>query len=191
MRKKTSSKRDEYIKLKELSQSTSTDVIGYEAGGSINNLPVNTPEFKNWLELHRERNPFIGKHVTAAPEYNVEQMDLGTSSDEDNKANEELLQKINDNVIAFNIDEEEVGVAPKVDEGKDKMFIDMLLVENAAKRLVNKSTEEIQEHAVSMMRSYHNDPNYNTGLDLGAVVEQSKVLAIANKTNDKKYLRNY
>jgi hypothetical protein len=196
MRKKTVSKREEYQKLKETvakqeQEVQSANMIVYEAGGSINNLPVNTPAFNKWLDVHREKNPFIGKHVTAATEYNVEQMDLGAITDKEGVENEEMLEKIKNDVPAFSLDEEELGEAPKVDQGQDKLFIDMLLVENSAKRLVNKSTDEIKEHAVSMMRSYHSDPNYNTGLDLEAVVEQSKVLAIANKTNDKKLLRNY
>ena len=196
MRKQTVSKREEYQKLKEVVakqelEVQSANMVVYESGGSINNLPVDTPAFHKWLDTHRDRNPFIGKHVTAAPEHNVEQMDLGAITEKDGLETQEMLDKIKNDIPAFNLDEDELGQAPKADQGQDKLFIDILLVENSAKRLINKSSEEIKEHAVNMMRSYHSDPNYNTGLDLEAVVEQSKVLAIANKTNDKKLLRNY
>ena len=199
MRKGNFSKRDEYQKLKETvikqeSEERVANMVVYESGGSIDNLPVNTPEFHNWLELHRNKNPFIGKHVTAAAEYNVQQTDLTNSVEIPDEVNAELFDKINKEIPVYDLDEEELGVAPKVDKGQDKLFIDMLLIENSAKRLSGKTSDEIKEHAISMMRSYHDDTNYNSGLDVDAVVEQSKVLAIANaknSQNDKKLLRNY
>ena len=202
MRKVVIDKREEYIKVKQFNINLETDLkdsmpdIVQSTGGSINNLPVKTKEFDSWLAIHQSNNPFIGKHVTSAPEYNVSQTDLGSSiSDKPNEkdSNAILFEKIKANIPAFDVevDIENICEAPKLNQNQDKKFIDMLLVESSAKKLASKSNEEIKDYSIQLMKSYHDDSNYNTSIDLDMVVEQSKVLAIESKKDEKKLIKSY
>ena len=89
------------------------------------------------------------------------------------------------------VDIENICEAPKLNQNQDKKFIDMLLVESSAKKLVSKSNEEIKDYSIQLMKSYHDDSNYNTSIDLDMVVEQSKVLAIESKKDEKKLIKSY
>lgn len=202
MRKVVIDKREEYIKVKQFNINLESDLkdsmpdIVQSTGGSINNLPVKTKEFDSWLAIHQNKNPFIGKHVTSAPEYNVSQTDLGSAvADKPNEkdSNAILFEKIKNHIPAFNveIDIENICEAPKLNQNQDKKFIDMLLVESSAKKLVSKSNEEIKDYSIQLMKSYHDDSNYNTSIDLDMVVEQSKVLAIESKKDEKKLIKSY
>ncbi len=199
MRRVVIDKRDEYIKVKQSHDKMVAELndsmpnIVQDSGGSINNLPVKTPEFQAWLELHRSANPFIGRHVTAAPEYNVSQTDLGSITDNKESDHDELLHKIENHISISGLEESLIDdtPAPKPNMNQDKKFIDILLVESAAKALINKSNEEIKSHSLNLMKSYHNANDYATEIDLDMIVERSKLLAIESKKVEKKAIKSY
>ena len=200
MRRVVIDRRDEYANVRletnrlasELKESM-PDIV-QDSGGSINNLPVKTPEFQQWLQLHRDANPFIGRHVTSAPEYNVSQTDLGLSeTKESENEHAELLHKIENYISITGLEESLIDgtEAPKANANQDKKFIDILLVESAAKRLLTQGNDEIKEHSISLMRSYHNQSDYTTEIDLDMIVERSKLIAIESKKVEKKSIKSY
>lgn len=165
--------------------------IARDSGGSIDKLPVKTKAFSKWLTDHQSTNPFIGKHVTAAPEFNVEQKDI--EEVEEIEATPEMLKGFEN--LTFNpeddggLQEEDLGEAPKVNNDSDKKFIDITITENSTKRLSDKSNEEIKEYALNTMRSYHNNEDYETKIEMNSVIENTKVLLLESTPKKKKYLR--
>lgn len=165
--------------------------IARDSGGSIDKLPVKTKAFTKWLADHQSSNPFIGKHVTAAPEFNVEQKDIKEA--EEVEATPEMLKSFENSEFNPDADdglqEEDLGKAPKVHNNSDKKFIDITITENATKRLSGKTDDEIKEYAINTMRSYHEDENYETQIEMNSVIEHAKILLLESEPKKKKYLR--
>lgn len=189
------SRREQFAKIQEVVDKQKDDIeaklpaITRDSGGSLDKLPVKTKAFQKWLTEHQEANPFIGKHVTSAPEYNTEQKELGS---EEVEATPELLNSIQDSEFNPSADgglqEEDLGVAPKVTNDSDKKFMDITITENATRRLSGRSNEEIREHATNTMRSYHNNPEYKSEIELNTVIENTKIILLTSGEKVKKYL---
>jgi hypothetical protein len=195
-RKQRPSRKEQFDKIRESVDKQRQEAedklpaIAKDSGGSIDKLPVKTKAFNKWLTEHQDANPFIGKHVTSAPEYNVSQNEL---EQEEVEATPELLKSFE--TTAFNPEsddglvEEDLGEAPKVNNESDKKFIDITITENATRRLSDKTNEEIQEHAINSMRSYHDDSEYTPEVNLEPIIEHAKVLLLESGNTKKKYLR--
>lgn len=195
-RKKRPSRKEQFTKIRESVDKQRQEAeeklpaIVKDSGGSIDKLPVKTKAFSKWLSEHQDANPFIGKHVTSASEYNVSQTELDKVEVE---ATPELLKSLEN--TKFNpesndgLTEEYLGEAPKVHNDSDKKFIDITLIENATRRLSGKPNEEIKEHAINSMRSYHDNSDYTPEVNLEPIIEHTKVLLLEKGNINKKYLR--
>lgn len=195
-RKRRESQKENFVKIKEEVERQKAEAeaklpsIARDSGGSIDKLPVKTKAFQNWLASQQEMNPFIGKHVTAAPEFNVEQKKLDEQVED---VNPETLNQFDDSEYNPNaeggLQEEDLGESPKLNTGAEKKFIDITITENATRRLSERTNEEIQEYAVNTMRSYHDDPNYEPEIELNSVIENAKILLLESGQKQKKFLR--
>lgn len=164
----------------------SVNLVAY-AGGSINNLPVKSKAFNTWLDAHRSNNPFIGKHVTAAPEEYTEEVRLDddeTLSPEEAEAflnNENIgLQEFDPN-SKFGAEAEELGEALIGDDKHDARFIDITIAENITNKLLGQPIDEIEKEANKAMQSYHGDVHYTTEIDVSKIIETSTVRLIEQR----------
>ena len=206
-RKKVISKKDSYQKIKEavskqnkqITDSITGTALAERAGGSINNLPVKTKEFKGWLEAHQSTNPFIGKHVTAAPEYFTEEKKISEDIVDANDCNLNIngvnVNPLSDNNVKFDPSDdsgpkvEDLGGALKGDDKHDKKFIDISIIENTTKRLLTSESSDIIDEAKNALKSYHSDPQYDTEMNIEKIIEEHKVMLLTNQNNDKKLLK--
>jgi hypothetical protein len=176
-------------------QSVQTDVDKFDivehAGGSINNLPVKTKEFGSWLDAHRANNPFIGKHVTAAPEEYTEEVKLNDDEVLDEAAASEFMNQANLGAADFNPNSsygdevEDYGEALKGDNEHDKKFIDLSIIENMTKRYLSLPESKIVDEANRAMKAYHGDNSYETSINISNIIEESKVLFIEQKKQEQ------
>jgi hypothetical protein len=161
----------------------SVDLVAY-AGGSINNLPVKSKAFNTWLDAHRSNNPFIGKHVTAAPEEYTEEVRLNddeTLSPEETEAflnNDDIGLQTFDPNSKFGGEAEELGEALIGDDKHDVRFIDITIAENITNKLLGRPIEEIEKEATKAMQSYYGDAHYTTDIDVSKIIETSTVRLI-------------
>jgi len=167
---------------------TLTDVG--KAGGSIKGVTSKSLYFKRWVNMQQQINPLIGKHITAAPEYSTESVivdqkvtDLSDDMKENlNKGTESYNPEADDTKV------EDLGTAPKVDHQKDKKFIDISIIENTTRRMVSHKNQEIEDSCKHQMRSYHDDPNYETEMPVNQIIEEYRSNLIAAE-KDKKRLQ--
>lgn len=170
-----------------------TTALVERAGGSISNLPVQTEEFKQWLQTHQSTNPFIGKHVSAAPEYFVEEKKLNEEVVNINQVDPSVLNAPSSN-DAYNPD---ADTSEMVDETRealkndthDKKFIDIAIIENVTKLMLTAPLDKIKEHAEEAMRVYHKKDDYATEIVMDDVIENSKVLFIEQQVSKPKLLQ--
>lgn len=160
------------------------------AGGSINNLPVKTKAFGSWLDAHRVNNPFIGKHVTSAPEEYTEEIKLNDDEVLDEEATETFLTQANVGLTAFDPNStfgdevEYLGDALKGDSTHDAKFIDLSIIENMTKKYLALAESEIEFEAIRAMKAYHGDNSYKSDLNISNIIEESKILFIEQKKQD-------
>lgn len=196
-RKMRKSQKENFAKIKEVVDTQKSEfeaklpAIARDSGGSLDKLPVKTKAFQQWLTEHQYSNPFIGKHVTSAPEYGTKQKDLESEVVE---VTPELLKSMEyaefDSTSDDGLKEEDLGEAPKVNDDVDKKFIDITITENATRRLSERTNEEIEEHAINTMRSYHDNPDYETRIELNSVIDNAKSILLESGLKNKKYLSN-
>jgi len=189
-RKEQFAKIQEEVDVQKKEAEAQLPAITRDSGGSIDKLPTKTKAFNKWLTAHQDANPFIGKHVTSAPEFNVEQHEI---ENEEVDATPEMLKSMEDSEYnpdaTGGLQEEDLGEAPKIDKGSDKKFMDITITENATRRLIGKSNEEIQDYAINTMKSYHEDSDYAPEIELDSVIENAKILILEAGPQKKKYLR--
>jgi len=169
----------------------SVDLVAY-AGGSINNLPVKSKAFNTWLDAHRSNNPFIGKHVTAAPEEYTEEVRI---NDDETLTPEETVMFLNNEDIGmqgfdpnsnFGGEAEELGEALIGDDKHDSRFIDITIAESITIKLIGRPVEEIEKDATKAIQSYHGDAHYETQIDVSKIVETSSICLIAQRKASEK-----
>lgn len=197
-RKIVISKKDRYndiqnvLKQERGEENITTTALVERAGGSISNLPVQTKEFKQWLQTHQAVNPFIGKHVEAAPEYFVEEK----------KLNEEVLNITQVDPSVLNTPTSTDAYNPDLDNSElvddsmealknndhDKKFIDIAIIENVTKLMLTSSSEQIKTHAEEALRVYHKDDAYATKISMDNIIENSKILFIEQQKESTKLL---
>jgi hypothetical protein len=166
------------------------------SGGSIDNLPVKTEAFKNWLQEHRDHNPLIGKHVTSAPEETVIEEKVGEEEIIEGSEADAILRSTDDGIEEFNPNSE---FGPSLEEtgdsirdgsdNHDKNFIDVTIAENITKKIAFESEEEIEATVISEIKKHHGDDEYEPIVDLTGIIERTKLITIENQTNNKKYLK--
>lgn len=195
-RKKRPSQKEKFIKAHTEIEKQKEDAeknlpsITRDSGGSIDKLPVQTKAFNNWLTEHQNINPFIGKHVTSAPEFNTEQKELDS---EEIEATDEMIKDFQDSEYNPNaeggLQEEDLSNAPKVDRDSHTKFIDINIIENETRLLPGKTTEEIESHVIEKMKSYHDDENYESDIKIEEVIEHTKTLMIGSDYKKPKFLK--
>lgn len=198
-RKKVINKREAFATInKEIEherQTIQSDIDSFDivehAGGSINNLIVKTPEFGTWLAAHRANNPFIGKHVTAAPEEYTEEIKLNDDEVLDEAATQEFLTQANKGIEDFDPNStfggkvEDHGEALKGDGNHDKKFIDLSIIENITKNYLALPEAEIEIEANRAIQAYHGDNSYETSINVSNIIEESKILFIEQKKQEE------
>lgn len=171
----------------------SVDLVKY-AGGSINNLPVKTEEFKTWLQSHQERNPFIGKHAHYSAEDSADEVQLDDREElVGSKANKYIKiaeegAKVFDPTSMFGAKVEKLGPSLKNDNDHDMKFIDITIVENMTLKLLDRSEDDIISEAKNAIKTYHNDETYETPINVARIVDESKILFIEKNSNSNKLL---
>ena len=53
---------------------------------------------------------------------------------------------------------------------------------NITRKLIGKTDEEIVDRAIDEMRSYHDDGDYATDIDISASIDMAKSLMITNQS---------
>lgn len=168
----------------------SVDLVKH-AGGSINNLPVKTKAFGSWLEAHRSTNPFIGKHVTAAPEEFTEEVKLDDEEVLDDASAAAILAQASagagefDPNSTFGEQAEDLGESLRDDGNHEKKFIDLTIAENTTRKYLALPEHKIEEEAKRAMKAYHDDNDYEPEINVSAIVEESKVLFLEQKKEEK------
>lgn len=195
-RKKRASQKEKFLKIQAEVEKQKEEAennlpsITRESGGSIDKLPVQTKAFNNWLTEHQNINPFIGKHVTSAPEYNTEQKELDS---EEFEATDDMLKGFEYTTYDPNdesgLQEEDLSNAPKVERDSHTKFIDINIIENETRLLAGKPNEEIESHVINKMKSYHDDENYQTEIEVNRIIEHTKTLMIGSDYKKPKYLK--
>jgi hypothetical protein len=196
------SRKEDFDKIKESIKEEVEDnkksIVVKNPGGSINNLPVKTPEYKKWLEAKQAKNPLIGSEfVNSAPEYGTEMvmMDSGIHemgaaelADLDNESGKEFnsinVENDSKEMVATDTEEELIS------DDTDKMFIDFSIVQNTTKKLLGRPLEDIKQDVVDELKKYHGNKDYETDIDIDKSIQQSKMILIENrnKENDRKQL---
>jgi len=195
-RKKRASQKEKFLKIqdevkkqKDESQKNLPSITR-DSGGSIDKLPVQTKAFNNWLTEHQNINPFIGKHVTSAPEYNTDQRELDS---EEVEATDDMLKGFDSTAYNPNdkdgLHEEDLSNAPKINRESHTKFIDINIIENETRLLTSKTNEEIESLVIDKMKSYHDDENYETEIEINKIIEHTKILMIGSDYKKTKYLK--
>lgn len=187
--------RQDIAKEQESHEAPATLDLVKHAGGSINNLPVKTEEFKQWLDDHQKINPFIGKHAHYSQEDSAEEVQLDDREELTGKKAAKCLRlaeegsKEFDPNSSFGEKAKSLGAALKGDDNHDKKFIDITIAENMTHKLLNRPEEEIVEEAKKAMKIYHDDDKYETPINVSRIVEESKILFIEENLSSKKLLK--
>lgn len=164
----------------------SFDIVKH-AGGSINNLPVKTKEFGSWLAAHQSTNPFIGKHVTSAPEEYTEAIKLNDDEVLDEADTQEFINQSTlgaaefDPNSSFGDEADDYKKAFKGDDTHDNKFIDLNIIENMTKKYLSLSGSMIEDKANIAMQTYHDDKFYETPINVSNIIKESKILFIEQK----------
>lgn len=165
---------------------SSFDIVQH-AGGSINNLTVKTKEFNTWLDAHRVNNPFIGKHVTYAPEEYTSEIRLNDDTVLDDEslrifteADSLGMEKFDPN-STFGLQVEEVGDSLKGDNTHESKFIDLSIVENVTKKYLLLSDSDIELESIRIMKQYHSDDAYVSDIDIDSITKETKLTLIEYK----------
>ncbi len=189
MRRKRASRKEELLQIKKDIEEQKNELdsklpsIIRDTGGSIDKLPVKSKEFNKWLTSHQELNPFIGKHVTSAPEFNVNSKDMGHKlEDIDDEGLKSIRNEYN------NITEEDLGESHKSNDDFDKKFIDINIIEKATRILSHKSIDDIKTLANDMMVIHHGQDDYKTEIEMDSVIENAKVLSLTSNKKNNKFL---
>ncbi len=191
------SKKDDFEKIKESIQeeveSNRKSIVIKNPGGSINNLPVKTPEYKKWLEAKQKKNPLIGtEFVNSAPEYGTEMVMLDSGIHEMGEA--EFADLGNESQREFNTEnvENDKTEIQNVDQGEaliedstDEMLIDYSIVQNTTKKLLGAPIDDIKKDIEDELKKYHQDKEYQTKIDIESSILQSKQILLENKANKK------
>jgi hypothetical protein len=191
------SKKEDFEKinesLKEELDNNRKSIVIKNPGGSINNLPVKTPEYQKWLEEKRKKNPLIGsEYVNSAPEYSTEMVMMDTGIHE--MGQEELDNLDAESGKEFNSENVENDTTPVlvndseealVEDDTDKTLIDYSIIQNTTKKLLGKPIDEIKRDIVDELKKYHADENYVTGVDMEKAIKHSEMVLIESKNNKK------
>ena len=170
---------------------TPTQLVEY-AGGSISNLPVKTQEFKDWLTEQQKINPLVGKkHVEPAPEYYTDQIKMKDDKFVDSIEAEKIIEKATNTTFNPNDNSgEQVDTVIKGITGDDHdlRFIDMAIVENITKEMINSPKEDIIEKSNAEIKKYHNNDAYESEINIKDVIEQTEFL-ILEEIKEKLFLK--
>jgi len=196
-KKEDISKIRESVKKEKESIENALPSIVKDTGGSISNLPVKTKEYKNWLtDIRKNINPLIGKsYLTSAPEFDSEDKLVDDQKVEDTTP--ELAKVLSQGAGKFDLEKDfspevkELGKGPKagVDEKIEK-FMDQTIVENTTKKFSTREDDQIREHAESQIKTYHDDPTYETDIDIDEVISTYKNMLVIQADAKKKLLEN-
>lgn len=187
----------EEIQIETKEQQETATQLAKSTTGSFTNMPMNSPYFRKWLEERREKNFLIGKHVTDAPEYNTPTRNFGETvlSSEDPDA-KEYLELLTSEVKEYDKSEKEVFGLKIFEDGEsnktsnknfDEKFLDIVIVENVTRQLpATTSVEEVIQKAKEEMCDFHEDENYSSELDFTKIIEDTRVIMIANQQERNK-----
>lgn len=164
--------------------------------GSIGEVKTKSLYFKLWVKGKHVGNSLIGSgNVQSAPEYSTDSVLVDQHVGE---MTDDIQQNLEKGASAYdkdNIDTvdttqlEDLGISPKLDLGKDKKFIDLSIIENTTKRLIGKTLEEVEENCKLQMKAFHDDPNYETDMNMANIISTYKNKLIATG-QDKKLISN-
>jgi len=162
-----------------------------DTGGSINKIENKSLYFKGWVKNHQDINPLIGKHVTEAPEYSTEclilDQNVGELDDVMKKTLEQGAAEYNPD-IDNSTEAEDLTDSPKICDNKDEKFIDINIIENATKRLANSTDETIKNSVIEQMKSFHDNPKYETEIDVEKRIKSYRDILRFEKSQEKKLL---
>jgi hypothetical protein len=162
------------------------------SGGSIDNLAITTPEFKKWLTIQQSINPFIAKHVTAAPEHYTEQKMVGNAKMVDGNDLKELLDSIEEgteNYKPVGIDGYTGGERDPNDETFNN-FMDMVISENAVLMLPDYSIDDLESFIEESLKMYYDDEDYQPKIDIREAIENKRQFLLEQQEKHKLLTNN-
>lgn len=194
-RKPGVSKKDEMGTVSDLNQKQGDEfkknhpIIIKDVGGSIANLPVNTPEYKKWLEKKIAKNGFIGHHLPA-PELGTEFVlqDDQELINPNSPITESDLEKEED--VDSHSPSDVVETPPLIADSTDNKYIDLCIIENSTRLLLGRSLEDIEKDVSEKLKEYHQDSNYITPLNIPNCIAYSQHTLLENHHEEPKKLNN-
>ena len=166
-------------------------LVATTTGGSISNLPVNTPYFNKWLSDWQSHNPFIGKHVEAAPEYCTKtKMIANDVLDANSEEYVNAMNALTDDggeydatgEAKFGLGEEDVIESDDPNDPVVK-FMDQAILENTIKMLPGATDDDIIRIATQKIVESHNE-GYETAINFTPIIEHVKTVMLIE--SDKK-----
>jgi len=185
------------IKEDEESKKSESAKIAIITAGSMSNMPIDSPYFRQWLQQHQNKNPLIGKHVQSAPEYNTPTRNFGeTTSDIDALDVRSIAEIATGTTTKYNSNESDVfnikSIELSINSGKadteqyEEKFLDVVIIENVTRSLpLTTSIDEIKIAAQQTMRDHYGDDTYVSDIKYEDIIENSRIMMLTNGVENK------
>lgn len=177
-------------------------VLRDNSGGSISGKALTVQDkksFNKWLTELQAKNIFIGKdYIQRATEYETDDKVIDSEVMDD--VSQEDVEALGTGAIDIdeldleNLDIESMDLEEleNIEEALrqvdiENKFIDHCIISNTTKKLLGKSPEEIKEVAESEMKTYHQNSDYSTKVNIISSINHAETqLLIAREEKEKK-----